>query len=122
MFKIGSQMATDLAVAWIEGEETAPGEATSHSRRFRKAAAGLEVHVFVLPANKKIRLSESPASQFKHRAEAIRRKGLELRPEVVQAYVALFHAVAAKDMPALLYAYLRLFPKLFAKAGPPQKK
>ena len=124
VFKTGPQMARVLAIAWLEGEETGPpADLTSHSRRFRKAAAGRELHSYALPTNKKIRLSESPANRFEHRAEAIRRKGLKPRPEVAQAYVAVFDALAAKDMLALTRAYLRLFPRLFAEAGrPPQKK
>ena len=100
VFKTGPQGARDLAIAWLEGEETdPPADLTSHSRRFRKAAG--ELHSFALPTNKTIRLSESPANRFEHRAETIRRKGLKPRLKVVQAYVAVFDALAAKDMLAL---------------------
>jgi hypothetical protein len=124
VFEIGPQMARDQAIAWLEGEETdPPADLTSHSRRFRKAAAGREVHSFVLPTNNKIPRSDNPASRFEHRAKAIQRKGLRPRPEATQAYVAVLRALAAKDMPTLLHAYLRLFPDLFAKRRrPPQIK
>jgi hypothetical protein len=127
ILETGPQQARDLAVAWLEGQEIAPtGEMEKlfrgAPRRAREAAAaGAELVSFVLPPASQFR-SEAPRSRFEHRAEAIRRKGLKPKPEIVRAYVAAFYALAERDMPALVQAYLQLFPRLFRRAteAPPR--
>jgi hypothetical protein len=92
-FSPGPQQARDQALAWLEGQE-AP--ATRRPRGARKAAPYSELVGYELPKS------------FEGRTETIRGKNLKPRPDVVSAFSELLRALVAKDMAAIVRAFIHL--------------
>jgi hypothetical protein len=93
-FPLGPQQARDLALAWLEGQQASPTKLPRGARR--KAAPHSDLVGYELPKS------------FEGRTETIRGKNLKPRPDVVSVFLELLRALVAKDMAALVRAFIHL--------------